>query len=349
MDQPVKTFKDAIIHLKNIRNAQHLNHALRPLASNCIKIYKTIPIAFKQHYEIELVHIVKNIKIENPLSSEHYKAIEALNYEKEKLIHFSQTNTVFSTQALKIKDNAKYMKYDKGAMVRTLLNTPPSTPESMLLQNDVPIVQTKNGKLLPYIFETKYYPSSKYGSRGKDLNQLMKYQKAFELDLISGVTLDINGRLSSQFVSWLRLNKDLIPDVRMTFTIKLPSSKLYTVEIKPSNSKNITHPVQQKETYNDKLDLDIIAGIEYALKNDSFLDRMSKGMKETDLIYGTDQEKLDLTTKNSMGKLYINNPQDITNIDMYLCFTKNMQHFIWNTFVNLQQKPSCAEETFNIS
>lgn len=321
---------------KLLDNLVNYQTVLSPIKIDINRLYDSLPPIFQQAYALELFNIVKNINPELPLNAEHFKAIQALNFEKHKILSIANTDAVFSTHALKLKTKTEYLKYDKRAKVKTLVDVKPDIPEHMLIQNDVPIMQVVNGVELPYIYETKYYPSAKYGSRGKDLNQLLKYQKALDAGLIAGSTLDIQGRISQQFIDWMSKNKELIPDIRIVYTMQLPSGLYYHAVLKDSERIDIKHPedVNQLDKYTVQ-DLAIIQGVEYAIENHMFNNIITTPLTEEDLPSAEHPGKTKLITPDEHGKKMINNPYDLTDVDSYIYFIEQMQSLLIRRFEEL--------------
>lgn len=91
-----------------------------------------------------------------------------------------------------------------------------------------------DGKL--WINETKNYKIFSYGFDNKDYKQLAKYQAALEQGLISGVTIDIFGRVAPRLLEEIKK----YPGIQIIYSFLLPSGKFHQIALtSPENALSI--------------------------------------------------------------------------------------------------------------
>ena len=313
---------------------------LSALYTRIVSIYETLDDRFKSSYAKEISTIVSKFSIEKPLSVEYYKAIEAINIEREKQLALLKAGAILDTSAVKIKNSMTYLRYDKKLKTRMLLTKKPDIQEGILIQNDVPILLAKNDKYLPYIYETKYYATTKYGIRGKDLNQLIKYQAAFEHGLIAGATIDIEGRISTSFIDWLDKNKEHIKDINIVSTFRLPSGKCYTFNLKGNTSEILN--LRNNKDYTSELDKALVHKLE-TISIEDYIKVCTHNIESSDL---SDMHPgCRLMELGRTGKRILDNPEDIDDLHTYFYFSEKVQSVL-NKKVELYESSTYCTPTF---
>ena len=188
----------------------------------------------------------------------------------------------------------------------------------------------KNGK--PFVYETKNYPRKLYGSEygaGESItarNQLLKYQQAIDSGLISGATVEINGRIENEFLVWTMGGKNiedigLIPDVEIIYNLPLPSGKDFRFILK--RGSNGLKFENENENYSIQ-DKTIIRGLALALRDKSITKIFQDVNIATDLEHP-------LVTRD-----HIADPTTIEeDIDVFHAYHQMRTQNIWN---NLKEK-----------
>lgn len=309
----------------------HVNKLLQKIIGSS-GLVNTIPDTFKQQYQHELFTIARNILRKNEFTSEHYKAIEALNFEKEQLVQLVEQGHELSNTAIKIKSKEEFLQYNKRVETKEIKDLNPDIQNGMLIQNDVPIIQHVDNKKIPYIYETKFYPSVDYGTRGKDLNQLLKYQAAKKAGLIAGITLEIKGRISPHFLKWLEYG--LVPDVQIIYHYVLPSNKIAQLSLQNALTNNIN--IEQPESLDDT-DAQIINTLKSIFKSkektlEFFKQRLTLDDLQNDK---THPELIKLCAVNEQGKQLINRPYDITGLETYMFYVEKHKQKVLTFITNL--------------
>ncbi len=244
-----------------------------------------------------------------------------MNFEKEQALKFIKQGIIISATATKIQSKQLYKSYDKKITTKQALLEMPVKENKIAIQNDVPMLKSHNGQLLPYIYETKYYPTTKFGTRGKDLNQLLKYQKAYELGLISGITVDIQGSISSEFIMWVK-NHKLLTNVQFIYSLKLPSNTIYKFEIMPVLGTSGIQ-IENNENYTQE-DIQYITKMNDLFKTDSYLDIINTAMSPNDV---PDEYQKALVVKINNEAKWIEEPYEIRNINIYLEYVKAQEKY----------------------
>nr|HPO05708.1 hypothetical protein [Candidatus Gracilibacteria bacterium] len=148
------------------------------------------------------------------------------------------------------------------------------------IEIDVPIARKENnGEIKPYIYETKSYSRRLFGREPSNYNQLLKYQAAIEQKIVDGASIEIEGRIDSNFRKWAsgEFSGDLgpIPNIEIIFSLPLPSGQEYRCILKKSANGNGVSILNAEENYTAE-DQTIIAGMQAAIDDKSSLQLLSE-------------------------------------------------------------------------
>lgn len=160
----------------------------------------------------------------------------------------------------------EYLGYSRRA---SDFSAPPHEAKKSAVTSDVPIVR-EDGR--PYIYDVNASPRRLYGTEAQQRNQILKYQAAIDQGTINGATVEINGRVSPEFVQWLtgKVVGDPVaaPDVEVLYTIDLPSGADYTFILKRAANNNGLRFTNADRSYTTE-DRRIISGIYKAIQDRS--------------------------------------------------------------------------------
>lgn len=201
-------------------------------------------------------------------------ALRGATFEMSRIITLIEQGleTVDLAQVPK-KITLNYLGYDKSDAPDTTVG-PTREVKDAGIELDVPMM--RDG--MPYVYETKSYPRKQYGIDSQAKNQLLKYQAAIDQGLVSGVTVEVRGRLDHQFLDWAIGAKlddpGNAPSVEIIYTVDLPSGKEYRFVLKRSKDRSgLTFKNPANYDANDHL---AIAGIQQSLADKSIIGLMTE-------------------------------------------------------------------------
>ena len=181
---------------------------------------------------------------------------------------------------------------------------------------DVPIQRDK-----PYIYETKSFPRKIYGQFPSQINQLLKYQKAIDSELVTGATVEIDGRVDPAFLNWASGNYvngfGEIPDVEILYSLPLPSGKEHRFILKSARKEGLRF---QNENHLSDEDKKIIKGIQKSINDGSILNIISD---------------LDAQDFEGIEPEHVKNPSLISDVNEFEKYENFRLESLWN---KLRQK-----------
>ncbi len=191
-----------------------------------------------------------------------------------------------------------YNGYSKHAY----LNARPDTELTSLVDCDVPI--SRDGK--PHMYELKSYSRKLYGSLVSNRNQLLKYEQAVEDSVVEGATIQLQGRLDPQFLSWAtstRSTPSPVPHVEILYDLVLPSGATYITVLKtPEQVDGLRF---ENPEYEEELDKQVIEGLEAAKKDGSLSSILALR---------------DFRDASAEMQLYMEDPMSIPSVEIYATY-----------------------------
>ena len=193
----------------------------------------------------------------------------------------------------------------------------------------------------PFIYKAKYQPARHFGSvttfdeskprdernAHHDRNLLLKYQAAIEHNLISGACIEVRGLVDLDFMEWAcgtnAFNRGAVPDVQIIYNMMLPSGAEYRFTLKKAADRSKELSVENPRHSYTPEDLEVVSGIEHALKNPSQRE-IYEIVSATNIITPSAPLKTYFT---SLGKTTYDDIKDPT---LYREFSTLKRSGIWN-------------------
>ncbi|PKL37087.1 hypothetical protein CVV38_04355 [Candidatus Peregrinibacteria bacterium HGW-Peregrinibacteria-1] len=224
----------------------------------------------------------------------------------------------------------EYLGYDKKADAGGTFDKPPykhlGGDEKGDIQIDVGGI-SRGGK--PYVYETKSATRKRYGGehgRGESVssrNQALKYQRAIEEGKVAGATIELTGRIDSDFLKWAMgsdvASKGAVPDVEIIYSLLLPSGKEYRFVLK--GGANGLKFANESDDFTVE-DRSVIAGLSEAVKDKSIIHLLQDGNISTDIEHP-------LVTAE-----HIADPSVIRDINIYNAYYEMRNRSIWEKLQN---------------
>ena len=164
-----------------------------------------------------------------------------------------------------------YFGFPKKGADMTL---PPHKELTSSIDIDVPI--SRDGE--PYVYETKSSTRRSYGALPEQRNQLLKYQTATETGQINGATIELNGIIDPEFLTWATGNgiDDLgpIPNVEIVYTLPLPSGGEYRFVLKRGSGDSGLQ--FENPQFEDPRDRQVIRGVHKAILDRSIINLLTE-------------------------------------------------------------------------
>ncbi len=149
------------------------------------------------------------------------------------------------------------------------MSLPPHKELTSSIDIDVPI--SRGGEL--YVYEAKSSSRRSYGALPEQRNQLLKYQTATEAGQIKGATVELNGIIDTEFLTWATGDgiDDLgpIPNVEIVYTLPLPSGGEYRFVLKRGSGNNGLQ--FENPQFEDPRDHQVIKGVHKAILDRSIV------------------------------------------------------------------------------
>lgn len=188
-------------------------------------VYSMLPESMREQYVGEL-----NKTVKNPDVVARTTQVRGIVHEMNRVQRITQQGLEQISPNLVPIGTVEYTGYSRKA---TSLTDGPNHPLKATVESDVPIVR-EDGR--PYVYELNSSPRRLYGNDAQHRNQILKFQAAIDQGIISGATVEINGRVSPELVHWLNGkavgDPSPAPNVEVLYNITLPSGGDYTFVLK---------------------------------------------------------------------------------------------------------------------
>ncbi len=261
-------FVRAADELFSLRDTDGISEDLRDFIDHHIDIFNE-----------RLISVSKNAdpaSIISALRGAEFELSRMVSVLKQRLedIDFDQENQElrisyygYPSDGIKLSSEPKMLKQERGG-------------KGIQIKSDVPLV--RNGK--PYVYEAKSYVRTKYGDHAQSVNQALKYQAAIDEGIISGATVEVRGRMNTEFLGWamgVGINDvGHVPGVEIVYTVPLPSGKEYRFPLKRALHTDGQTGLRTKaveglhfhneERYDDE-DMEVVHGVQASLVDKSIL------------------------------------------------------------------------------
>ncbi|MBT4917579.1 hypothetical protein HON58_04030 [Candidatus Peregrinibacteria bacterium] len=205
------------------------------------------------------------------------------------------------------------------------------------IQNDVTGV-LRDGK--PYVYETKAYPRRRFGAEygagesAANRNQLLKYQQAINDGSIAGASVEIQGRIDTEFLNWAigtgLTHEGAIPDVEIIYSMPLPSGREYRFVLKRGRGKGLRFENERSDyTIDDKI---VIRGLAQSVRDKSVIGVM------TDVNIEIDEDSPLVTAE------HIAHPDQITDPEIFEAYNQLRLESIWERLEDKAIDPSVHDK-----
>lgn len=219
------------------------------LGESASPVWSALPSALQGGYLRTLVPLLVSLGEGRASPLQTMKAILALGWEMSCVRQALNDNETLSPLAARIKKKTEGFRcYKKDQSLSDLPQR--QFMEKVIIQNDVPVLRSVSPTAtLPYVVEAKsaYVTpfGQKFGLNKKNhlvaspdaANQVLRYQHALDCGWVSGVTMEIMGRIHPQMLEWMLSGLDgkgtRIPGVEIIWSLPLPSGKMHRVVLKP--------------------------------------------------------------------------------------------------------------------
>lgn len=275
-------------------------------------IYSSLPESVRARYVAKL-----NETIKNPNEVARTTGVRGIMHEMNRVQRIIEQAMETIEPGIAVSEPVRYLGYDNKAAD---FSVPPSKPLKAAIASNIPIVR-EGGK--PYVYELNSSPRRLYGNDAQQRNQILKFQAAINEGTVSGATVEINGRISPEFVQWLN-GKNVgdmrqAPDVEVLYNINLPSGGDYTFILKSAANNQGLKFTNSDRAFSPE-DRQVINGIYKAIQDRSI----------GEIISGTNIE----SPPPSLAP-YIGDPFQIRDLSTFNQYDRLRLESTWN---KLRQK-----------
>ena|GEM_PF-1469660 len=226
-----------------------------------------LPEASRQRFADKL-----NDAVKNPDEVARTTQVRGVIFEMSRLQRISQQGLEAVAPTWTATEPVQYTGFNRKA---TDFSQPPNHDLKAAITSDVPIEREGGTQ---YVYEVKSSPRRQFGNDVQQRNNILKLQEAINQGKIAGATVELNGRVSPEFVQWLN-GKNVgdpvaAPNVEVLYNMTLPSGGDYTFILKrAANNEGLRFTNADRQF--SQQDRQVISGIYKAIQDRSIGDIIS--------------------------------------------------------------------------